>query len=183
MPTYAETIASLLETSPFDLDTGLQVAGSRPTMANSEFLTNRQQGDWAETIVLNAINGHSNEYRAVPYGRSESLAAGDPGFVEFYAAYQDELNSIGKKPDILIFRKSDLADDASCDLEDAELVRRSVAAIEVRSSSFLANKYSAFMRDRLQTADQECRRLQNLLLQEPMSSLLQEKSPEIHGLT
>ncbi len=80
------------------------MSGRAPTMANSVFLTNKEQGDWAEEIVFNAINEYSDDYRAIQYGRSESLAAGDPGFAEFYASYLDELNDIGKKPDILVYR-------------------------------------------------------------------------------
>lgn len=34
-------------------------------MASSEFLTNKEQGDWAEQVVFNAINKNSEEYRAV----------------------------------------------------------------------------------------------------------------------
>lgn len=60
-------------------------------------------------VVFNAINQHSPEYRALKYGRDDTLAAGDPGFADFYAADQEELNAIGKRPDLLVFRRSDLA--------------------------------------------------------------------------
>jgi type II restriction enzyme len=79
-------------------------------MANSEFLTNKEQGDWAETIVFKAVNEYSGDYFAVKYGRSESIAAGDDGFANFYAEYQSELNGIGKRPDILIFKVRDFPD-------------------------------------------------------------------------
>ena len=95
--TYKETIKRLIAESPYEIDTGVEVRGRLPTLASSEFLTNKEQGDWAEEIVFNAINEHSQEYRALKYGRDDSLAAGDPGFPEFFAAYQDELNNIGKK--------------------------------------------------------------------------------------
>ena len=93
--TYTETIQRLISESPFEIDTELQITGRVPTLATSAFLTNKQQGDWAEEIVCNAINEYSQEYRALKYGRDDSLDAGDPGFREFYAAYQDELNSVG----------------------------------------------------------------------------------------
>ena len=105
---YRDTILRLIQTTPFGIDTDLQVGGRMPTLANSEFLTNKEQGDWAEQIALAAINESSNEYRAVKYGRDDSLSAGDPGFREFYEAYQEELNTIGKKPDLLIYRRSEL---------------------------------------------------------------------------
>jgi len=150
-------------------------------MANSDFLTNREQGEWAEQIVFTAINENSADYCAVQYGRAESLAAGDPGFEQFYQTYQDELNNIGKRPDLLIFRRPDV-DITSVDLDDDQTVASAIAAIEVRSSSFLAVRYSEFMEARTTQAIQECRRLKRLLLEPPMSTVLREKSPEIHGM-
>lgn len=76
MPTlYKEEIARLIRSTPFDIDPDLKLSGRPPTMANSEFLTNKEQGDWAEQIVFTAINENSPDYCAVRYGRSESLAA------------------------------------------------------------------------------------------------------------
>ena len=111
-------------------------------------MTNKQQGDWAEEIVCNAINERSPDLYAVRYGRSDSLDAGDPGFAEFYSDYQDELNTIGKKPDILIFDRSHITDRFAPDLDDDELIQSALAAIEVRSSSFLATRYANFMDNR-----------------------------------
>ena len=180
--TYKETIASLISAAPFDVDTDIEMSGRPPTMASSEFLTNKEQGDWAEQVVEGAINENSDEYRAVRYGRTDDLAAGDHGFAAFYSNYQDELNDIGKKPDLLIFHRSDAPDGENLHLDDDDFVRRAVAAIEVRSSSFLADKYSAFMENRIRAAETECGRIRGILLQEPLSSLLMEKSPELHGL-
>ena len=126
-------------------------------MASSEFLTNKEQGDWADQVVFKAINENSEEYCAVRYGRSDSLAAGDSGFAEFYSKYQDELNNIGKKPDLLIFHRSDVLKE-KLDLDDVS-ISQAVAAIEVRSSSFLLNKYSAFMEKRTHKAEIECNRI------------------------
>jgi hypothetical protein len=178
---YKEQISSLVEALPFQIDPHLQVTGRAPTMANSEFLTNKEQGDWAEQIVLNAINENSVEYCAIHYGRSESLAAGDIGFDEFYQAYQGELNTIGKKPDLLIFRRGDVAG-RNLDLRREDAVAMAVAAIEVRSSSFLATRYSAFMEERTRTAIEQCRILKQRLMAPPLESLLRQKSPEIFSL-
>ena len=180
--TYTETIQRLISESPFEIDTELQIAGRVPTLATSAFLTNKQQGDWAEEIVCNAINEYSQEYRALKYGRDDSLDAGDPGFREFYAAYQDELNSVGKKPDILIFHRSDVPSESTYDLEDAEFVQSAIAAIEVRSSSFLATRYSDFMSERTHRAEAECARFQSLILREPYASLLLEKRPHLYKI-
>jgi type II restriction enzyme len=133
---YKDDILNLIKQSPLEIDTEIQMTGKPPTMANSEFLTNKEQGDWAETIVFKAVN----EY-------SESIAAGDDGFADFYMEYQSELNAIGKRPDILIFKVRDFPD-GSIDIKNDQHIRQAVAAIEVRSSSFLADKYAAFMRDR-----------------------------------
>ena len=180
--TYKETIQRLISESPFEIDTELQITGRVPTLATSAFLTNKQQGDWAEEIVCNAINEYSQEYRALKYGRDDSLDAGDPGFREFYDAYQDELNSVGKKPDILIFHRSDAPSESTYDLEDEEFVQSAIAAIEVRSSSFLATRYSDFMNERTHRAESECARLQSLILREPYADLLLEKRPHLYKI-
>ena len=161
----------------------MQIAGrvSQP-LANSAFLTNKQQGDWAEEIVCNAVNEYSGDYLALRYGRDDSLDAGDPGFREFYAAYQDELNTIGKKPDILIFRRSGVPHDTRDALSDDQFVKSAVAAIEVRSSSFLATRYSDFMRERTHRAEIECARIQSIILRTPHSDLLREKRPHLYKI-
>ncbi|WP_199248418.1 AccI family restriction endonuclease [[Phormidium] sp. ETS-05] len=140
---YKDRILELIQQSPLNIDTEIQVAGRPPTMANSEFLTNKEQGDWAEQVVYRAINEFSDEFFAVAYGRSESIAAGDEGFADFYMAYQNELNTIGKKPDLLIFQLTDFTE-KNVDRENDEHIKKAVAALEVRSSSFLSDKYAAF---------------------------------------
>ncbi len=68
---YKNIIQRLITQSPLEIDTEIQMTGRPPTMANSEFLTNKQQGDWAEQVVYKAINEFSDEYFAVKYGRSD----------------------------------------------------------------------------------------------------------------
>lgn len=177
---YRQAIARLIAAMPFGIDTELQAKGRPPSLASSEFLTNKEQGDWAERIVFEAINNYSGEFVAVRYGRSESLAVGDAGFAEFYSTYQSELNRIGKKPDLLIFRKGDIAPGA--DLENAAVVGKAVAALEVRSSSFLADKYVSFIMERNRCAEENCARIKNEILQEPYKSVLQTKNPAIFTL-
>jgi type II restriction enzyme len=179
---YRQTITQLIETAPFNIDTDIKIAGRIPSTASSEFLTNKEQGDWAERVVLSAINENSSEFIALKYGRGDSLAAGDPGFADFYLAYQDELNHIGKKPDILIFRKSDISDPYSVNLDDEKIVSIAIAAIEVRSSSFLSQKYTLFMRERTRIAEQKCAKVCEIILQEPLASTLRQKSPDIFNL-
>jgi hypothetical protein len=178
---YKERILSLIKATAFNIDPDMRIEGRPPTMASSEFLTNKEQGDWAEQVVFNAINSNSREYVAIQYGRSDSLAAGDEGFSDFYIKYIEELNNIGKRPDILIFKKSDI-DSEKYDLDDDSFICKAVAAIEVRSSSFLAGKYAKFMEDRATGAIKDCNSIRNDLVNGDLSGLLKSKAPELFKL-
>ena len=105
---YYEEIRELIQNVPATIIdwTIERKRGKPPTQAFSEFLTNREQGDWAENLILQAINALSGKFVAVQYGKSENIIAGEPGFEEFYEQYQDELETIGKRPDILLFSKA-----------------------------------------------------------------------------
>jgi hypothetical protein len=124
-----------------------RVRGTQPTQASSEFITNREQGDWAERLILQAVNETNDRLVAVQYGKSDSKVAGEPGFEAFYQEYQDELDRIGKRPDLLIFKVEDYDPDWSFNIsqlpEDilAEIVPKAVAGLEIRSSSFLIGEY------------------------------------------
>lgn len=178
---YKDDILKLIEQSPLEIDTEIQMSGRPPTMANSEFLTNKEQGDWAEQVVLKAINEFSDSYFAVEYGRSESIAAGDEGFAEFYTEYQNELNTIGKRPDLLIFKISDFPD-GNLDIEDDEHVRKALAALEIRSSSFLVDKYTTFMKKRQTEAIKECVTIRNKIISGELGKLLERKNKAIYDL-
>ena len=121
---------------------------SMPTQASSEFITNKQQGDWAEDVIFRAINDNSENIVAVRYGKSDDLVAGDEGFEQFFIDYQNELDTIGKRPDILLFNKSDFDERLGYDIstkkssEIGDYVSKAIAGIEVRSSAFLINKYT-----------------------------------------
>ena len=178
---YKDVISKLIDDFPLPIDKGVVVEGRPPTSANSEFLTNKEQGDWAARLVVKAINESSNGYVAVPYGRSDSIAAGDKGFAEFYRAYQNELNTLGKKPDILLFQDCDVPEN-SAELAKSECVSRAVAAIEVRSSSFLCEKYKNAMSGRIAEAERRCVELRNAILSEPYGNLLKSKNPAVYGM-
>ncbi len=123
--------------------------GRVPTQASSEFITNREQGDWAEDLVMRAINETDIKYCAVKYGKSEKRVSGEEGFIDFFLEYQKELDTIGKRPDILIFDKSDYQKEWNYDIsimpleELNKIVPLALAGIEVRSSAFLYDKYTA----------------------------------------
>ncbi len=178
---YKDDIQRLIDQSPLEIDTEIQMTGRPPSMASSEFLTNKEQGDWAEQVVYTAINEFSDEYFAVEYGRSESIAAGDKGFAEFYMKYQDELNTIGKRPDLLIFKLTDFPD-KNFDIENDDHIKKAIAAIEVRSSSFLIEKYKAFIDGRQEDAINKCAVIRNSILSSDLGVLLERKNKTIYNL-
>lgn len=153
--TYYAKIRELTKTVPAALvDFGLPRDPARtPTQASSNFITNKEQGDWAENLVFRAINETSKNFIAVKYGKSDDLLAGEDGFDTFYQDFQDELDTIGR-PDLLIFRKEDFNKDLGFDISQiphhtiTEYVKKAIAGIEVRSSAFLIDKYEEAMQVR-----------------------------------
>lgn len=127
---------------------------SPPTQASSNFITNKEQGDWAEDLIFRAINATSKNCVAVRYGKSDDLVAGEEGFDEFYRTFQDELDTIGKRPDLLIFRKTDFDTSLGYDLSKinhssiTDYVKKAIAGLEIRSSAFLIDKYENEMQNR-----------------------------------
>lgn len=146
---YKNTINELAQQIPKSIvDFSVKrVRSSPPTQASSEFITNREQGDWAERLVLQAVNKTNQKFVAVQYGKSDQFVAGEPGFEEFYESYQNELDTIGKRPDLLIFRVEDYDYDWSFNISRLprenldRIVPKAVAGLEVRSSSFLIEQY------------------------------------------
>jgi len=122
-----------------------------PTQASSNFITNKKQGDWAENLLTRAINETSKNFIAVKYGKSDDLVAGEDGFDTFYQEFQNELDTIGKRPDLLIFKKSDFNTNFGFDISHiphgkiTEYVKKAIAGIEVRSSAFLIDRYEEAM--------------------------------------
>jgi len=82
---YSKEIENLLKEVPEDiLDiSATRTRGKAPTQAFSEFVSNREQGDWAEDLLFRAINDSDFSIMAVKYGKSDKVIAGDPGFTEF----------------------------------------------------------------------------------------------------
>lgn len=174
---YKHRILQLVENSPLEIETDIELKGRIPTTVSSEFITNKEQGDWAERLVYGAIN-KSDKYVAVRYGRADSLSAGEEGFKAFYEAYQSELNTIGKLPDLLVFNKSDYYEGIE---KTNDGVQKAVCAIEVRSSSFLVEKYNTFMKNRSERATAKIEELRNSIFNNPvLDNLLKEKNPTIY---
>lgn len=176
---YIERIKNIIskipsETMDFSQD---RKRGIAPSMASSEFITNKQQGDWAEELLFSSINESSRHYVAVRYGKSDDIVAGDEGFKEFYEKYQDELDAIGKRPDLLIFKKSDYREDYGLDISDKqdidEYIKKAIAGIEVRSSAFLHKKYDKCKAEAIEKAKTQALQLKDKIILD-YSDLLQE---------
>ena len=141
---YKDKIENLTSTSSSTLiDFSIErTKGRMPTQVSSNFITNKEQGDWAERLVLSAINTTSQNYIAVQYGKSDDLIAGDDGFSKFYEEYQQELDDIGKRPDLLIFKKNDYISKWGKDISNFSekelnaIVPKAIAGLEIRSSAF-----------------------------------------------
>lgn len=154
-----------------------------PTQVSSEFLTNKEQGDWAEKTLLDGINNNSKNYIAVKYGRDDNIIAGEQGFKEFYENYQNELDIIGKRPDLLIFNKKDFPFETNnishfaTEILD-NIVPKAKCGIEVRSSAFLINKYENFMNNRNNKLITQALRLKENILSQ-YSEILYSKDSEL----
>ena len=154
--TYFQKIRELTKGIPVELVDFSQPRdfARTPTQASSNFITNKEQGDWAENLVTRAINENSKNYFAVKYGKSDDLVAGEDGFDTFYQEFQNELDTIGKRPDLLIFKKSDFQEKLGFDISHVpheqitNYVKKAVAGIEVRSSAFLIDRYEEAMQIR-----------------------------------
>ncbi len=154
--TYFDELREITKTIP-DTIVDFSIPRDRtspPTQASSNFITNKEQGDWAEDLIFRAINETSKNYVAVRYGKSDDLVAGEIGFDEFYTEFQDELDTIGKRPDLLIFRKSDFDEKLGHDISKhkhsqiTDYVKKAIAGLEIRSSAFLIDKYEGEMQER-----------------------------------
>ncbi len=153
---YYDRIRELTKTVPITLvDFGIPRDTSRtPTQASSNFITNNERGDWAENLVIRAINETSKNFVTVKYGKSDDLIAGDDGFGDFYQDFQNELDTIGKRPDLLIFKREDYNEGLGLDISQVpheqitDYVKKAIAGIEVRSSAFLIERYEAAMQIR-----------------------------------
>ncbi|MBO4599649.1 MAG: AccI family restriction endonuclease [Bacteroidales bacterium] len=141
-----------------------------PTQASSNFITNKEQGDWAENLLMRAINENALNHVAVKYGKSDDLVAGEAGFDAFFQEFQDELDTIGKRPDLLIFKKTDFNTDFGYNISHIphaniyEYVKKAVAGIEVRSSAFLIDRYEEAMQQRTEAYTQQALSIKERLL-------------------
>ncbi|HRT56840.1 MAG TPA: AccI family restriction endonuclease [Candidatus Paceibacterota bacterium] len=140
MNAYVTRLRSLLERISQDVVPSTPVVQQKPrvpTQAFSEFLINRELGDWAEEVVRRGVNDSGLPVVALPYGRTGNLVAGEPGFADFFLDYHEELRTLDKRPDLLIFPAGKAPAADWMGKPAAELVSvasQAVAGFEVRCS-------------------------------------------------
>ncbi|MDZ7879537.1 MAG: AccI family restriction endonuclease [Saprospiraceae bacterium] len=191
---YHDRIRELTKGVPVELVDFEQPRDSArtPTQASSNFITNKEQGDWAENLVTRAINETSKNFIAVKYGKSDDLVAGEDGFDTFYQAFQTELDTIGKRPDLLIFDKSDFDKNLGFDISQiphhhiTAYVKKAIAGIE-RSSAFLIDRYEEAMQVRTEKFTQSALHTKDQILTE-FSDVLQHPARQnyidlLNGIT
>ena len=106
---------------------------------------------------------------------------------EFYAQYQEELETIGKRPDLLLFSKNDydehLGHDISYFSSDVigDYVKKAIVGIEVRSSAFLIDKYNEETNRSVRENTEKAIELKNIILSE-YTDMLEKKRPELIGI-
>jgi hypothetical protein len=77
-----------------------------PTFRGSDFAMRYEQGRWSEDRIIESICASEN-YWAFAYGRS-AIGPTDKALIAAYWKKYSEAESIGKRPDILVIRRSDL---------------------------------------------------------------------------
>ena len=172
--TYLERIRNLtkkISTELVDFSQPRDIART-PTQASSNFITNKEQGDWAEKLIMRAINDNAESHVAVKYGKSDDIVAGEDGFDSFFQEFQEELDTIGKRPDLLIFKKSDYDAKLGYDISKIphtaieQYVKKAIAGIEIRSSAFLIDRYEEAMQKRTESYTQKALSLKETILSE-----------------
>ena len=151
---YLENIRELIKNIPIELiDFYKPRDTSRiPTQASSNFITHKEQGDWAENLIKQSVNTTFIDYIAVKYGKSDNIIAGEEGFESFYQDFQNELDTIGKRPDLLIFKRADYDEELGTDISNipheniTDYIKKAIAGIEIRSSAFLIDRYETVMK-------------------------------------
>lgn len=108
-----------------------------PAAANTKFQEEQAFGDWAEATLARGISRASATHKAIHYGTSSKIVAGEEGFKELYAAGIADTCEYGKRPDLLIVPRAmdiptDVSETPTPDL--ADVVSKSLGAVEVRSS-------------------------------------------------
>ena len=123
-----------------------------PGAASEAFLSTIAQGRWAEEKVMEALS-IDGEFIGIRYGQSRynhDLILNRTNWKKYIKKVYDQMAKYGKRPDVLVFRRSD-ADvieippngDISEELEEKiyHIVFKSIVGVECRSSAYYYDKY------------------------------------------
>lgn len=120
-----------------------------PARASEAFLSTIAQGMWAEQKLMEAINAHP-ALRAIKYGQSRynhELISSKEAWKRYVKKVYSQMSKFGKRPDILVFKKEDVPPDLPQDISEKneeeikDIVFKSIAGIECRSSSYYYDEY------------------------------------------
>jgi len=131
-----------------------------------DFLARWSQGAWAESKVIETIN--ASGFLAVHYGpsRGDPMSYGDfSAWKKFFEEFQQKLETCGKRPDLLVFRRESLEREEDRDLvfqlqelddeRSSRFVHASSIALEVETSLWKAKKALALGRELSFTVKEE----------------------------
>ncbi|TZG29138.1 AccI family restriction endonuclease [Sphingomonas montanisoli] len=119
-----------------------------PSFADSKFQAEQALGDWAENSLAAALNEALPNHRAVAYGFSSKIIAGEDGFKEHYVKGIADTCLFGKRADLLIVDRDCILPDDISNLETVDLsgdVAASMGAIEVRSSRMESKVHAEYV--------------------------------------
>lgn len=117
----------------------MRIWGCRSARAE-DFRRNQGQGGWAEQLLIDA---DWMGYRLVPFGPSDGITPGEPGYQEQRLLYRELTAMEGKRPDLLVFHqeveaknRDVIASWRNHTIRDGEreVFYRCVCGIEVKSS-------------------------------------------------
>jgi hypothetical protein len=121
-----------------------------PATASEAFLSTIAQGIWAEEKLIEAINSTA-QFFAIRYGQSRynsELISSKQAWKNYITRLYSEMSKYGKRPDVLIFQRekidvqfipSDISEKSEIEIKD--IVFKSLAGVEVRSSSYYLDEY------------------------------------------
>ncbi len=140
----------------FGGETPIPAKITAPSFADSKFQAEQALGDWAEGCLAAALNEALTDHRAVAYGFSSKIIAGEEGFKEHYIKGIQDTCKYGERADLLIVnRNSPLPNDIS-HIETpalADVVAGSLGAIEVRSSRMESKIHAAYVLSQLKAGN------------------------------
>lgn len=116
-----------------------------PSRISQAFRSTMAQGQWAEDKAIETINNHKS-LKAIRYGQSRISFANKEEFMAYWLKLHKQIQNYGKRPDVLIFIKED-SSDIPLDIREYDeeevmgLVKRSLAGLECRSSTWLWKTY------------------------------------------